>query len=185
MKDILKKIFGAVLTVILIPVAVIVVLIMVICTPADYIKYKNSRYCKDTKAPYTWMSGHAHHVELYEAIKENFMPVKHYRSDVGEDYFVFEDALIICHLDPSFDEEELKWKAEIEDEYVDVTIPVSESIAECNKLLGGEVCKRAYVLVYEANYKDIPEDAPTKFDGYTVILCGGDDVLPALRTIIF
>lgn len=184
MKDILKKIFGAVLTVILIPVAVIVILIMVICTPADYIKYKRSRYCKDTKAPYEWYFGSSYLVTLYDTVKKNSLPIDFHRNENGEDFFVSGDTLILYGLGPVYDAEAGKWFEGSEDKAEDVSDIARESICECNALLGSEVCKSCAVLVYDAEILENTDEAVTEFDCFRIVFVEEDDLASALKTII-
>lgn len=147
----IKKPWNILLTILLIPVMCIFLIVLLIGTPFDYIKYRSSRYYKDTKEKYSWLCTTSYYISLYNLIKKENLPIAYYRcTDVpltGYGYFVYQDMLLLNDYEPCYDEEKQTWLVEVEDEYVDLESEVEAVRARCNQRLGREVCKKAVVLI--------------------------------------
>ena len=155
------KIKDIILTIILFPIALMVILWMLIITPFDYIKYKRSRYYKDTKEKYTWRCGDLFWVKFYDLIIKEKLPIEYYRCEnvpiTAYGYFVYNDILILNDYDPCFDEEKNIWTIEIEDEWVDIKDDVEAAIEGCNDLIGDNRCKKAVVLIDKDLFDEHPD----------------------------
>jgi len=55
MKNNNTKVKEIILTVMFLPIVVLFLLCLLMITPFDYLKYKKSRYYKDTKEKYSWL----------------------------------------------------------------------------------------------------------------------------------
>ena len=135
--DVMKKknkpIKEAVLNVLYLLIAILFLLLTVIITPFDYMKYKRTRYYKDTKERYTWLCTSSHYIGFYEMIKKANLPIDYYRYDnipvAGYGYFVYKDTLILSDYDPCYDEDGNIWQVMVEDEYVDLAEDVQKTSA--------------------------------------------------------
>ena len=188
--DVMKKknkpIKEAVLNVLYLLIAILFLLLTVIITPFDYMKYKRTRYYKDTKERYTWLCTSSYYIGFYEMIKKANLPIDYYRyhkvPTAGYGYFVYRDTLILNDYDPCYDEEHNVWQVEIEDEYVDLAEDVQRNIDQCNELLKAEVCKRAVVLID----KDLLAQHPdAKYENISFLPVSNDLDVDAIKTILY
>lgn len=150
-----------IIMIVLFPVILLFLLWVLLYTPFDYLKYKRSRYYKDTKEKYSWFCASSAYIKFYELIKKENLPIDFYRcSDTpitGYGFFVYKDTLILNdYEEPCYDEEKNIWLVEIEDEYIDMKDDVVEAIERCNKLLKKDVCKKAVVLMDKDLYEEYP-----------------------------
>ena len=157
---IMKNVIEIVLTVLLFPVAIVFLLGLLLITPFDYLKYKRTRYYKDTKEKYTWLCTSSYYISFYDLIQKANLPIAYYRYDkeptTGYGFFVYKDILILNDYEPCYDEERNIWLVEIEDEYIDMEENVREVIGRCNELLKTDVCKSAVVLIDKDLYEQHP-----------------------------
>ena len=114
-----SKIWRTLSVIILTPIVCIILLLLLLWTPIDYIKYKFSRYYKDTKEKYSWMCAVSCYVRLYDLIKKENLPIEYHRCNdshvTGYGYFVYKDVLILNDYELSYDPEKQIWLVEIED----------------------------------------------------------------------
>ena len=103
------KVKEIILTVIFLPIVILFLLGLLIITPFDYLKYKKSRYYKDTKEKYSWLCTSSYYIKFYDLIKKADLPIDYYRCDyvpiTGYGFFVYKDMLILNDYEPCFDEE--------------------------------------------------------------------------------
>ena len=174
-----------VLNVLFLLVGILFILVLVVITPVDYLKYKRTRYYKDTKERYSWFGASSHYVGFYEMIKKANLPIDYYRYDnipvAGYGYFVYKDTLILSDYDPYYDEEGNVWQVMVEDEYVDLAEDVRNAIDRCNELLKAEVCKRAVVLID----KDLLAQHPdVQYKNIAFLPVCSDTDVEAIKTLI-
>lgn len=147
----IKKPWNILLTILLIPVICIFLIVLLLGIPFDYIKYRSSRYYKDTKEKYSWLCATSYYVGLYNLIKKENLPIDYYRSTevpiTGYGYFVYRDMLLVNDYEPCYDAEKQTWLVESEDEYVELEQEVEAVRKRCNQQLGSEVCKKTIVLI--------------------------------------
>ena len=187
--DVLKKkslkVKEIILTVIFLPIVVLFLLGLLIITPFDYLKYKKSRYYKDTKEKYSWLCTSSYYIKFYDLIKKADLPIDYYRCDyvpiTGYGFFVYKDMLILNDYEPCFDEEKNIWLVEIEDEYVDIKEDVENAIDRCNELLKNNICKTAVILID----KDLFEEHPNvKYENIAFLPVSNDLDVEAIKTLI-
>ena len=70
-----------IIMIVLFPVIVLFLLVVLIYTPFDYLKYKRSRYYKDTKEKYSWFCASSAYIKFYDLIKNENLPIEFYRCD--------------------------------------------------------------------------------------------------------
>lgn len=150
-----------ILIIVLFPIFLLLLLGLLITTPIDYIRYKCSRYFKDTKERYSWLSYSSYYVKLYDTVKKHGLPIDYYRCDSvkinGYGFFIYNDTLILNDYEPSFDIEKEAWTDEIEDEYVPIEEEAKRRIKECNEALNREACIKAVLLIDEDLYNEHPD----------------------------
>lgn len=171
--------------ILLFPVFLLFLLWLLIITPFDFIKYKNSRYYKDTKEKYSWLCPTSYYVKFYDLIKKENLPVDYYRDDyvpiTGYGFFVYKDTLLLNDYEPCYDEENSIWLVEIEDEYVDIKEAVEKAIDSCNRLLGSNVCKKAVILID----KDLFDEHPNvKYENIEFLPVRNDLDAEAIKTLV-
>ena len=150
-----------ILTTLAIPLILLFFVWLLLTTPIDYIRYKRSRYYKDTKEKYPWLYSTSYYLKFYDAVKNADLPIDFYRFKengiTGYGYFVYKDILILNDYEPCFDDEKGIWLVEIEDEYVDIKDDVYSAIDSCNELIGDTVCKRAVIMIDKDLYEEHPD----------------------------
>ena len=66
-------------TILAVPLIILWFLWVIIITPYDYVRYKCSRYYKDTKEKYSWLYTFSYYLRLYDAVKKADLPIDFYR----------------------------------------------------------------------------------------------------------
>ncbi len=174
MKPFLKKLceaLGIVLICILCVVfSPIILIILLIKTVSDFIKYKKSRYYHDTHEKYTWMCASSEYVVFYNAVKAAELPVEYYRNnqikEAGYGYFVYKDTLLVCDYDSDsvyFDKDREEWFAYDAKDCVLLESEIKKEIGAVNDFLGENRCSKAVVFleskmldgVHEKSYEQI------------------------------
>lgn len=156
----MKKVLFTLLHIVFLPVVLMALLCLVLYTPIDYVKYRRSRYRKETGVRYTWLAGASCYVRLYDLIKKENLPIEYHRGTdelTTYGFFLYGDTLLLNDYDPHYDAEQDAWLVEIEDEYVDIAKDVDETIAHCNEQLGTNRCQKALVLIDRDVWQEHPE----------------------------
>ncbi len=173
-------------TILLFPVVVLFLLVMLMSTPFDYLKYKKSRYYKDTKEKYSWLCTSSYYIKFYDMIKKEKLPIDFHRCDyvplTGYGFFVYKDILILNDYEPCYDEEKNIWLVEIEDEYIDIKIDVENALDRCNELLKSDVCKKAVVLIDNDLYEQHPN---VKYEKIEFLPVSNDLDVEAVKKLIY
>lgn len=171
--------------VLLFPVFVLFLLCLLIITPFDYLKYKKSRYYKDTKEKYSWLCASSGYIEFYDMIKNEDLPIDFYRCDyapiTGYGFFVYKDILILNDYEPCYDEEKNIWLTEIEDEYIDIKVDAENAIDRCNELLKNDTCKKAVVLIDKDLYEKHPD---VKYENVEFLPVDNDSDAKAIKKLL-
>ena len=172
-------------TVLLFPVVVLFLIGLLIITPFDYLKYKKSRYYKDTKEKYSWLCTSSYYIKFYDMIKNENLPIDFYRCDyasiTGYGFFVYKDILILNDYEPCYDEDKNIWLVEIEDEYIDIKEDVESAIDRCNELLKNEACKKAVVLIDKDLYEQHPN---VEYENIEFLPVSNELDVEAIKTLI-
>lgn len=181
-----KKKDKLIIGILLMPVLLLLFLWNTVKTPIDYIKYKLSRYYKDTHEKYTWLCGFSDRIKLYDVIKKEDLPVEYHRCGqhhpAGYGYFIYKDILILTDFAPvCFDAEQNRWTVEIEDEYKDMGDEAEKAVTECNAFLQADVCKKAAVLIDGDVYIEHPDTGDGRFSFAPVY---GRDIAGAIKTLL-
>ena len=180
-----KNMKEIILAILLLPVIVLSLFGLLIITPFDFLKYRKSRYYKDTKDKYSWLCTSSYYIQFYDIIKNENLPIDYYRCEnapvTGYGFFVYKDILILNDYEPCYDEEKNVWLVEMEDEYVDIKVDVENAIQRCNELLKNDVCKRAVVLMDEDLYEQHPD---VKYDGIEFLPVRNNLDVEAIKTLI-
>ena len=168
------------------PIILLFMLFILIATPFDYLKYKRTRYYKDTKEKYSLFCATSYYIKLYDLIKEENLPIDYYRYNngsfiTGYGFFVYKDILILSGYVLCHDEEKNIWLVETDDEYVDIKDDVEDEIKACNDFLKKEVCKRAVVLIDEDDFNEHPE---LKYDNIEILPIINGSYKNAIETIL-
>ena len=179
------KVKEIILTVIFLPIVVLFLLGLLLITPFDYLKYKKSRYYKDTKEKYSWLCTSSYYIKFYDMIKNENLPINFYRCDyapiTGYGFFVYKDILILNDYEPCYDEDNNVWLVEIEDEYIDIKNDVENAIDRCNELLKIMYVKKAIILID----KDLFEEHPNvKYENIEFLPVSNDLDVEAIKTLI-
>ncbi len=179
------KVIKIILTVVFLPIVVLFLLGLLIITAFDYMKYKKSRYYKDTNEKYSWLCTSSYYIKFYDMIKKENMPIDFYRSDdvpiTGYGFFVYKDILILNDYEPCYDEEKNIWLVEIEDEYIDIKEDVKNAINRCNELLKDNRCDKAVVLIDKDLYEQHPN---VKYENIQFIPVSNDLDVEAIADIL-
>lgn len=181
-----SKIWRVLITILLIPVVAIFLLLLILVTPFDYLKYIRTRYYKDTKEKYSWFCTNSYYIGLYDLIKKENLPIDYYPckegSVAGYGYFVCRDTLILNDYEPCYDAEKQTWLVEVEDEYVDMEQHAETVREQCNRQLGSEVCKKTAILMDQDLLKENPEVTYEKIRLIPVSDCWDKDALKQLTS---
>lgn len=157
----MKKGCLMVLRILLLPLVVLALLGLVLYTPVDCLRYKRSRYYKDTRERYSWLAGGSCYVKLYGLIKRETLPIEYHRythsAATAHGCFLYGDTLILNDYEPCYDAEQDVWTIEVDDEYVDIRGDVDGEITRCNEFLGTERCQKALVLIDRDVWEEHPE----------------------------
>ena len=162
-----------VLELIIVPLALLFALIVLLIMPFDYFRYNRTQFYKDTGKGYFFTASYAEHVKLYDAIKEQNLPIDYHPYDekTGVGYFTYGNALIFAES-PFYDEELGDWVVtdygQSKDE-VSLITAVEQQIKKCNQFFKEEKCSRAILFVHERELKDCPvtETELYRILGYT------------------
>ena len=187
-----KRVSAIIWSILLVPLSVLLAIIGALFLPADYIKYKRSRYYEDIHSRYRLFCGSSRSVELYGSIKEQGLPVEYYEdADMrcGDGYFIYKDILILCDASPCFDEDEGKWVMEADGDYADLEDAVKSALCECNGFMRREVCKRVAVFAEDILSDDEEDGAPDtaivpENESFIVLHVENDDLAGALSRLI-
>lgn len=101
-----------VVIIVFLPVIFLLFIGAILYTPIDYVKFKTSIYQKDYPRKYKWLCGRHEDNKIYEAIKENALPISYFKS--CEDYelhgdFVYEDTILDFSTPFFYDDEKETW----------------------------------------------------------------------------
>lgn len=172
-------------TILFFPVVLLFIVGLLIITPFDYFKYKQSHYYKDTKEKYSWLCASSYYIKFYDLIKKENLPIEYYRSDyapiTGYGYFVYKDILLLNDYEPCYDEEKNIWLVEIEDEYVDIKTDVEDAIDRCNELLKNDTCKKAVVIIDEDLFNEHPD---VKYENIDFLPVSNDLDIEAIKAFL-
>ncbi|MBR2413188.1 MAG: hypothetical protein IKB13_01690 [Clostridia bacterium] len=155
-----------ILVYLLLPIAAPIVLILMgVVSVKEHLKYKKTRYYRDTHERFTVLGGATTHIAFYNAIKESDLPVAFYRDKTakaaGYGYFLYDDVLILCDYDSDicfFDKEKGEWMVHCARDYRLLATEVDEQLQKANAFFGTDKCKRAVVLME----KSVLDAADTK-----------------------
>ncbi len=158
---------------------------LLLYTPIDYIYYRKSRFYKDTRKKYIWLSGKLYTVKLYEIIRAHNLPIEYHEvkssTYTNFGYFLYKDALIIHDLKPVFNEESNTWEAEASDRYSSLEKIAAEYIQEFNELIKGGIAKKALVFVDSVK---ITKNSPLKLSNCELLPIDNSNPAPALKNYI-
>ncbi len=164
MEDNTTKIGKLFLTFIFIPLFLLIGIGFLLYTPIDFVRYRKTRYYKDTKEKYTWLSTVSYYVRLYDVVKSAKLPIEYFRcaevSLNGYGYFIYKNILILNNYEICYDNEINAWTVEIEDEYIRVEEAVRQDIQEFNEFMKADISDRAVILVdndeiFESNLPEL------------------------------
>ena len=159
-----KNIEGNVLALLLLPFFVIFTILIMLYLPFDYIKYKKSKYYKDTHKKYEWLAGMTDEVKFYDFIKDNNLDIEHITVKTKElenvSYFVYKDILIVTDALPYFSEKKGKWlviadeNEESEDNDYTLEDYLNIYLDEFNQQVENKICEKVVALLDEGDYKE-------------------------------
>ncbi len=181
MKKIIPPLLSALCILIFLPIILLIAIIFLIHTPFDYIKYRRTRYYKDTKENYRWLAGMTNFICLYDAIREADLPIEYHKCPDGCEYLLCKDILILNEYAPCYDSDRNIWTVEIEDEYVNIDDAVAKDIGDCNKSMQTDACRRALVLVED---DELSEHEPIELTNCTIVPIREVGIAEALRKYI-
>ncbi len=114
---------SAFLAIALAPLFIVFILIELIKTPFQYVKYRKSRYYKDFKHKYNLSIVYSDEYRFYNSAIKRGLPIQYMKQESnGFEYFVFEGAV---YLFPDFEyirceDGSGRWQAERNDEWADL-----------------------------------------------------------------
>lgn len=184
--DALMSFFYAILLILASPV---VLIWLVFATIHDYIKYKKTRYYKDTHERYSWLCAQSYYVSFYDSIKSAGLPIDYYRDRTikltGYGYFIFNDVLILCDYDSDilyFDKDNNEWMVYDEHDYVLLEpTTIDEELKKVNEFLDENRCKKVIIFVE----RELLEEATGKeYERIILLPIEDGDKISALKTIL-
>ncbi|MDD2362560.1 MAG: hypothetical protein PHH84_06345 [Oscillospiraceae bacterium] len=185
MKEKTSKVGKFFLSIIFIPFFLLICICFLLYTPIDFIRYRKTRYYKDTKEKYTWLSTVSYYVRLYDIIKNADMPIEYFRctevSLNGYGYFIYKNILIFNNYELCYDSEINAWTVEIEDEYIRVEEAVKQDIQNFNEFMKVDVADRAVILV---DNEEIFEGVLPEIENCEVLLTSQSGTATALQNFI-
>ena len=185
MKKIFKKIFDIFLTAIALPFVFILLFLLVLYTPIDYLRYKKTFYYKQIKEKYTWLCGGSTYIKVYDLVQKNKLPIDFYRnkavSTTGYGYFVYQDSLLLIDYNICYDDELEKWVVNFgDDEPAPLESVAIGEIDAFNSKFGKNI-EKAVVLIDEEIYNDIVK---YNFSDIVFLKVENDKYLPALKDFL-
>lgn len=159
-----EKCVSVVLLMFLLVVGVLFFAWCVLKTPVDFIRYRNTRYYKDTKKKYHWLTGDSYTVCVYECIKNEGLPIDFIRSGEeafsGSGFFAYGNTLLITEYPLCYDYETEVWTIGEKDESVNLEEVVQRDIQACNELMGNAILNRAVIITDDEILEEmeIPEN---------------------------
>lgn len=154
-----KKIFDVLLTAIALPFVFILLFLLVLYTPVDYLRYRSTRFYKHFKEKYTWLCGGSTFIKVYDLIQKNNLPIEYFRNEIvpsaGYGYFVYKDSLLLLDYNVCYDDEQGKWVVNFgDDEPAPLESVAAGEIDAFNTNFGKNI-KKAVVLIDEELYNEI------------------------------
>lgn len=186
MKEKLVKFGKVILVVLFIPFLILIIIGVFLYTPIDFIRYRITKYYKDTKEKYTWMSTSSYYIRMYDSIMKADLPIEYIRRKEvrlnGYGYFFYKNFLILDYL-MFYDKEINAWTAEVnEDEgYIRVEEAVNRDIQEFNEYMNAEIVNRAAILVRN---DEIDKFSIQELENCEILLVAQDDITTALKNFI-
>ncbi len=162
---------------------------LVFATIHDYIKYKKTRYYKDTHERYSWLCARSYYVSFYDSIKSAGLPIDYYRDRTikltGYGYFIFNDVLILCDYESDilyFDKDNNEWMVYDEHDYVLLEpTTIDEELKKVNEFLDENRCKKVIIFVE----RELLEEATGKeYERIILLPIEDGDKISALKTIL-
>ncbi len=163
-KKTIVKFFSFILAIL---IAILFGICLIFILPVDYIKYKKSPYCKNTKQKYTFLAAMGINFKMYNEITENNLPIRFIKNPTAKSiehgWFVFEKTLIIANAFAfEYNSNSDQWNFVSEDgdeecpKRILLTIDeyISLEIEEINKALDGEICDNAIILICSDNVEN-------------------------------
>lgn len=181
LKKIIPPLLSALCILIFLPIILLIAIIFLIHTPFDYIKYRRTRYYKDTKEKYRWLAGMTNFICLYDAIREADLPIQYHTCTDGCEYLLYKNILILNEYAPCYDSDRNILTVEIEDEYVNIEDAVAKDIEDCNESMQADICRRALVLV---DNDELSEHEPIELANCTIVPIGDEGIAETLRKYI-
>lgn len=159
-----KKMEDNVFALFLLPAFIIIGIGLMLHLPFDYIKYKKSKYYKDTHKKYEWFAGMTDEVRFYDLIKDNNLDIEHITVKTKElknvSYFVYKEILIAIDVMPYFSEKKEKWlvvadeNEESEDNDYTLEDYLNIYLDEFNQQVENKICEKVVALLDECDYEE-------------------------------
>lgn len=185
MKKIFKKIFDIFLTAIALPFVFILLFLLVLYTPIDYLRYKKTFYYKQIKEKYTWLCGGSTYIKVYDLVQKNKLPIDFYRnkavSTTGYGYFVYQDSLLLIDYNICYDDELEKWVVNFGDDEPATLESVAIGEIDAFNSKFGKNIEKAVVLIDEEIYNDIVK---YNFSDIVFLKVENDKYLPVLKDFL-
>ena len=171
MKKFLEELGNELLVIILTPV---ILLMALVGTPIDFIRYRRSAFYRDTHHKYDLFLGTTTWIRLYEIMRRDNLPLDFHLHSTDEDttgYFRYRDTLLALDWPMEYAPNQQKWFVLYDNEDHEPCTPMSEALElELNafhKNTGATDCHRAVVL---ADIENIAEEDRPYLTGYPDIL---------------
>jgi hypothetical protein len=185
MKKICKKIFDIFLTAIALPFVFILLFLLVLYTPIDYLRYKKTFYYKQIKEKYTWLCGGSTYIKVYDLVQKNKLPIDFYRnkavSTTGYGWFKFQDCLLLVDYNICYDEELCEWVVNFGDDEPAPLESVAVGEIDAFNTKFGKNIEKAVVLIDEEIYNDIVK---YYFSDIVFLKIENEKYLPALKDFL-
>lgn len=159
-----EALFAVLIGILCVVFSPVILIVLLVKTISDYIKYKKSRYYHDTHEKYSWMCASSDYITFYNAVKAAGVPVEYYRNnqikEAGYGYFVYKDTLLICDYDSDsvyFDKEREEWFAYDAKDCVLLESEIKKEIEAVNELLGENRCSKAIIFIEGSMLEGVPE----------------------------
>ena len=159
-----EALFAVLIGILCVVFSPVILIVLLVKTISDYIKYKKSRYYHDTHEKYSWMCASSDYITFYNAAKAAGVPVEYYRDnrikETGYGYFIFNNTMLVCDYDSDcvyFDKDREEWFAYDAKDCILLESKVDKEIEAVNELLGENRCSKAIIFIEGSMLEGVPE----------------------------
>ena len=178
----ISKLSQSIIFILVLPIFILMMLVLILYTPVDYVRYRLSHRCKAMKrmygkqAKYTWLVSVTEHFKIYELVAKHGLPLTFYKE--GENPcnfgFFYCDRILFLTEHPQFDEETDRWfivsEHEQEHDECDLNTYIDSAKNEFYQCIEENKRPQCDRVVFLVNEKDIDEEEKEYLDNADFVL---------------